>query len=259
MSAGTAPMRQPTQREDVVMTLGSGWVEWVYEGCMVALAVAVVAMLPMPDRGWVRLANIAIWGIFVVDYAVRLALSRDRRAFARRNIADLVAILPLDLFRIARVARLARLVRLARAFTVLWRVSRHVRGVLSTNGLAYVLGTSVAVVLLGAGGILAVEPGITDLGDAIWWSVVTATTVGYGDIAPTSGVGRLLASALMVIGIGTIGMVTGSIATYFIHGDESGDLPPDVAHVRERLSEWNDLEPAERRGLSSLLESLAAE
>lgn len=74
-----------------------------------------------------------------------------------------------------------------------------------------------------------------------------------------SGIGRLLASALMVIGIGTIGMVTGSIATYFIHGDDDGDLPPDVAHVRERLSDWNDLRPAERRGLSSLLESLAAE
>ena len=51
--------------------------------------------------------------------------------------------------------------------------------------------------------------------DALWWSFVTASTVGYGDISPQTGLGRLIASILMLVGIGTIGMLTGTIATYF--------------------------------------------
>ena len=53
--------------------------------------------------------------------------------------------------------------------------------------------------------------------ESIWWSFVTATTVGYGDISPVSLGGRIIASMLMLVGIGTIGMLTGTIATYFLN------------------------------------------
>lgn len=56
--------------------------------------------------------------------------------------------------------------------------------------------------------------------DALWWSFVTVTTVGYGDISPVSSFGRVIAGLLMAFGIGFIGMLTGTIATFFIKKTE---------------------------------------
>lgn len=195
--------------------------------------------------------------MFVVDYGVRLGLSSDRRTFLKRNIPDLVAILPLDLFRIARLARLARLFRLVRVVSVLWRTSRTVRGILTANGLAQVLAVSGVTILGGALAIRTVEPELGHFWDALWWSVVTATTVGYGDLSPVDPVGRVIAGVLMLVGIGTIGMLTGSIATYFISEHENARVPPDIAHVRERLADWAELSAAERQAMVSILSSLA--
>lgn len=88
----------------------------------------------------------------------------------------------------------------------------------------------------------------------MWWSLVTATTVGYGDISPASPMGRMIAALLMVVGIGTIGMVTGSIATYFIQGRDGQHADPDVEHVRIRLESWEELSIDERRRLVRLLD-----
>jgi hypothetical protein len=60
------------QREPVVLSLGTGRILLVYEGVMVAKALLVIALLPFPNEGWVRSANLAIWAIFVVDYFTRL-------------------------------------------------------------------------------------------------------------------------------------------------------------------------------------------
>jgi len=94
------------------------------------------------------------------------------------------------------------------------------------------------------------------LGDGIWWSVVTSTTVGYGDLSPVTPIGRGLAVVLMIVGIGTIGMITGSIATYFIE-DGGNDLPSHVTFVRQELARWHELSHAERRRVAVLIDGLS--
>jgi voltage-gated potassium channel len=230
---------------------------WTYEAAMAALALAVVALLGLADEGWVRTANLSIWAAFVVDYGVRVALSEDRRVFVRHNIPDLIAILPLDFLRIARLARLSRLVRLVRAGTILWRVTRNARGVLSTNGLGWVLAVALTAVLVGSLAVWSAEPRFGNFGDALWWSIVTATTVGYGDLSPSTTAGRAIAAVLMLIGIGTLGMLTAAIATFFIAGHR-GKQNEQVEWVREQLERWDELEPAERRRLAAMLQGLAA-
>ena len=61
--------------------------------------------------------------------------------------------------------------------------------------------------------------------DSLWWAFVTATTVGYGDISPKTHIGRFVAIFLMLIGIGTFGMITGTIATYFLN--KQNDIAPN--------------------------------
>ena len=231
---------------------------WVYEATMASLALAVVWLLTVPDEGWARTANLAIWAVFLIDYAVRLVLAGNRRQFVRSNIPDLIAILPLDVLRVARLARLARLTRLLRAGSVLWRVTTDVRGVLGTNGLGYVLAVTVAVVLAGGSAAAIVEDDLVTFGDGLWWALVTATTVGYGDISPVTPQGRAVAAVLMLVGIGTIGMLTGSIATYFLqqHRVESRENP-QVRWIRSQLENWDALDQAERRRLAAMLNGLA--
>lgn len=225
---------------------------WAYEIALAALALAVIWLLTLPEEGWVSTANWLIWAVFATDYLVRLAIAPDRRKFIRGHIPELIAALPLEPFRVLRIARLARLLR---AGAVLWRLTRNIRQVLGTNGLSYVLVFTGAVIVLGSAGIWLVEPGMESFGNALWWSVVTATTVGYGDLSPTEPLGRVIAVCLMMVGIGTIGMITGSIATHFI-AKKPIAIDPDVEHIRERLGQWAELPFQDRRQIASMLHAL---
>ena len=211
-----------------------------YELFMAVLALVVVGILfveftrPLTAEQEAMLANIdlTILAIFAVDYFYRLIRAQDMWQFFKGNIFDLIAIMPFDkAFRVARLARLVRLARLSRStrLTRTLRFSKVVRlfafskrigstftGVLRTNGLIYVVMVTIGIVLIGAFGILMFEDNMGTFGDALWWSLVTTTTVGYGDISPESTGGRVLAGFLMIVGIGFLGMVTGSVATFFV-------------------------------------------
>ena len=204
-----------------------------YEWSMAALAVLSVAVLFVDqDAAWARIANLVVYALFVVDYVTRLAVADDRRRFVRGNVVDLVAIMPADMLRLARVARLARL---ARAGSLLWRVSANLRAVLLTNGLGWVLLVASGTILAGAGAVFVADPTFETFGDALWWSIVTSTTVGYGDLSPTTALARGVAVIVMFVGIGTIGMLTGSIATYFTRlaatGEEAEADPAAVVEL----------------------------
>ena len=74
-------------------------------------------------------------------------------------------------------------------------------------------------------------------GDALWWSIVTCTTVGYGDISPSTTVGRVVAVILMLFGIGLIGMLTGAITTFFTQRDKQPADENDINELFGSLSE----------------------
>ncbi|MEV7991070.1 ion channel [Streptomyces sp. NPDC086077] len=159
-----------------------------------------------------------VWAAFAVDYVVRLWLTPDRRDFVRRNWMDLCAVaLPL-----------LQPLRLLRLVSTLLLVGRRARMASQIRLTTYVTGAVVGLLMFGSLAVLSVErdaPGgnIRTLGDAVWWSFTTMTTVGYGDHAPTTGVGRLLAVGLMLSGIALLGVVTANIAAWFISRFEKDD------------------------------------
>jgi len=224
--------------------------ERTLEWPMVILALAVVPALVVEDRTTsesVRLVAVTInwfvWLAFLFEFLLKLALCPDRRECVQRGWFDVTLIVlsppflvpdALQSTRSLRALRLVRLLRLVRAGTIAGIGLRTLRRLLHHRGLEYVLSVAVSTVALGAVGIYMVERGQTvqTLGDAFWWAVVTVTTVGYGDVSPRTGEGRLIAVALMFIGIAVISVFTATLASFFFAVDEEHE----TARLERRLS-----------------------
>lgn len=182
---------------------------------VVALVFLVAFALPIVDRGLdpdlQRLSAtvlIVTWWTFVADYVVRLVLARNRFAFIRSHLLDLVAV----------AVPALRPLLLLRVVAVLERSLEHS---LSGRLMVYVTSLTSLAVLVGALAVLSAEQdeaggNIERFSTALWWAVTTVTTVGYGDHYPVSTQGRLVAGVLMLCGIGLIGVVTASVASYVV-------------------------------------------
>jgi voltage-gated potassium channel len=187
------------------------------------------------------ITNWVVWLAFCAEFGIRWG-ANPRLRFVREAWFDLLLIVISPPFlvpdalqgtRSLRVLRLLRLVRAGAVAAIGLHLSRHLFG---RRKFHYTVLVAIAIVLLGALGMFAVETGqnhaIGSFGDALWWSVVTATTVGYGDLSPVTTEGRVIAVALMLAGIGVIGVFTATIASLFFAHDQ---VDP-VANVQERLN-----------------------
>ncbi|MFF3326814.1 potassium channel family protein [Streptomyces sp. NPDC002889] len=193
-------------------------------GLAVAFGGAYAVPIVAPDAAsWVHTLCSAVewvvWGAFAFDYLVRLVLAPGKWLFVRSHPLDLLAV----------VLPLVQPLRLLRVVATLLLVGRRARMAPQITLTTYVGGAVVGLMMFGSLAVLRVErdaPGgnIKTLGDAVWWSFTTMTTVGYGDHAPTTGLGRLLAVGLMLSGIALLGVVTANIAAWFIARFERDDV-----------------------------------
>jgi len=199
------------------------------------LVLPLVARLPAGIAGTLNAIDYLVWAIFVVEYLIRLYLAPSRRLFVTRHLIDL-AVIALPALRPLRALRLLRLLNLARAGVVLANALKRAREILTHRGLHFVLLAVLGVVLVCSAAELGFEQHARDatihnFGDAIWWATVTVTTVGYGDKYPVSPGGRGVAVVLMLAGIGLIGVLTATVASYFI--EEKTDQ--EKAELNQRL------------------------
>lgn len=152
--------------------------------------------------------NGVIWLAFAAEYLWRLRLAPDRRRFVRSHLLDLmVVVLP--------TIRSLRTIRVLRLLAVATRSWRQVFSVLRHRGLGKVISSVFALMIVGGLITFALEPQtFTNVGDAVWWVLVTSTTVGYGDFAPVSTGARLVAVIVMILGIGLVGIMTANIVDF---------------------------------------------
>ncbi|MFD5098807.1 potassium channel family protein [Streptomyces albidochromogenes] len=189
-----------------------------------AFALAYAVPIVAPDaNGVVRqvclVTEWVVWGAFALDYVVRLVLSPGKWLFVRSHPLDLLAVL----------LPLLRPLQLLRLVSTLLLVGRRARMAPQIQLTTYVGGAVVGLLMFGSLAVLEVERDSPDgnirtLGDAVWWSFTTMTTVGYGDHSPTTGLGRVLAVGLMLSGIALLGVVTANIAAWFISRFERDDI-----------------------------------
>ena len=174
--------------------------------------------------------------IFLVDFTYRLVTAPQRGAYFFRHFgwADLLASIPLPQLKILRVFRLMRVFRLLRELGPRAVVRTLVRD-RAGSALFALLIMGVLVLQFGSLVMLYVEqyaPGanITTASDAIWYTVVTISTVGYGDQYPVTDLGRIFGGVIIVVGVGIFGTFTGYLANLFLSprkGEEGAPVAAD--------------------------------
>lgn len=220
-----------------------------YDTTIIILALISVALVLLGFAEMVDLDNppyniidLLLWGVFVVDYGWRFFLSKGKWRFILENIFDLLAILPLNaiftvfrlgrIFRLARLTKLLKLTRLLRIVGLTGKLEKKIGKLLRTNGLLYIFYLNSFIVLVGSSILSVVEE--KSFSDCLWWALVTVTTVGYGDIVPVSLFGKWLAVLLMLVGIGTIGMLTSALTNFFVK--ENPDEQIKLDKLQDELS-----------------------
>ncbi|MFS1511928.1 potassium channel family protein [Chengkuizengella sp. SCS-71B] len=225
----------------------------VYEISLLILAITSVSLTFVTENETLLLVDWIVWGIFVIDVSIRFYTAEKKWEYVKKNPFDIIAIIPFDaIFQLARFVRLFRVIRAVAILSRLFKPS--IREILEINGLNKVIAAVFALIFIASIPIYFVEPSVESYDDAIWYSIVTATTVGYGDFSPETPWGRMIAVILMVFGIGLIGMVTGSIATYFMEGNKQEN--PKIDYLKKELDRLDELTNEEIDTMIDMLNKL---
>lgn len=206
----------------------------------IAYATQIIAR-PIGAAGGIAESIIWVtWAIFAVDYFIRVVIAENRWKWFYRHLIDLaIVVLPM-----------LRPLRLMRFLTVIALVQRSAGGILRGKVMIYTAAAALLIIAIAALAILDAEQGagaIRNFGDALWWAVVTMTTVGYGDFAPVTVVGRIVAAGLMIAGIALLGSVTATLASWIAERVAEKTAEAEVAtasqidELREEIAELKAL------------------
>ena len=151
------------------------------------------------------------WGAFASDLLYGLSTAKNKKSFLLKHPLDIAAVLlpflrPLRLLRIISFGGLAlQKVAMGKQFAITLKVF------IASIFIAYVAAIQITI------SERAVEgSNIKNFGDGLWWAITTVTTVGYGDKFPTTMEGKFLAVGLMIVGISLMGVITASVAAWFV-------------------------------------------
>jgi len=226
------------------------------------IASAILPLIVVPESsGWLGIVvGIVTWLVFVVDYVVRLRRLEHygRTGLGRFDLAIVVVTAPW--FLVPSVH--------AGGFVVLLRLARLARLVLASKGsrrlfdrIGRVAAVAAGVVVVGSLVAYYAEhptnPEFATVGDSLWWGIVTLTTVGYGDIVPHTATGRWAAVTIMVTGIAVLGVLAGSLASFFRLDESKADAGQPGSEPGGEPADTTAL-PAQDAALQALVAEVAA-
>lgn len=245
-----------TAEAPVLRTHGNAYNIFILVLTIFSLAIMLLLLLPISqaERDLLTMYDNAVCVIFLIDFGMNLAGAKPRRGYfiGERGWLDLLGSIPsfgfipfTALFRLARLSRLARITRLLRG-----QAGKDlVIDVLKNRGeYATFITVLLAGIVLSTASMLVLEfesrspdGNIKTGGDAIWWGLVTITTVGYGDFYPVTLMGRLTGVFVMFAGIGIIGALASILASLLVSPDEptasdtAAPAPPTDATATDEI------------------------
>jgi len=203
---------------------------------------------PLPEIARVlRVFDTLACGVFLFDFGLRFRRAPSKRAFMRWGWIDLLAsIATFDAGRWGRLLSVIRIARLLRGVRSFQRLAELLLGNRRRGGVASVMLVTLLVIILASVAILIVErtpqTNIHTAEDAVWWSVSTITTVGFGDKFPVTTEDRVLAMALMFFGVGLFGTLSGIVALFFFGKVEAeeDEILVEVRALRAEIAALRD-------------------
>jgi voltage-gated potassium channel len=203
---------------------------------VIFLAAYSVQVLAQPHGRLSLAINLVIvitYSAFLVDYLARLSLATNRRRWFIRHLVDL-AVIALPLLRPLRLLRL---------LVLLAALQKAIGGAIRGRVAIYTATSAVLLIYAASLAILETERGqpgarINNFGDAVWWCITTPTTVGYGDLAPVTGKGRVIAVLLMLGGISLVGVVTATLASWTCSAShrKTANIKPQPRRISKRYA-----------------------
>jgi voltage-gated potassium channel len=192
-----------------------------------------------PEQTWYRALfafGIGLWALFAADLLLRFIVSPVKRHFLRHNLLDTITV----------IVPQFRALRSLRAFTPNGILSKKT-GALTSGGAASAALAALIVVWVGSLMVLNAERSspkaeIVNIGDSVWWSFETITTVGYGDFVPVTWNGRLIAVLIMLVGISALGAVTATLSAVLVKRGHQASNPnaqvlAEIAELKSMVSQ----------------------
>ncbi len=215
----------------------------------VIVAMAAQTFLPLAAETIriLDLADTAICGFFAFDFGRSFLRAENKgRYMVTWGWLDLLSSIPtIDLFRYGRAARIFRIIRVLRVIRAARNISMYAYTFHMRNSPWAALFLAIMLLIVGSIAIVHLEGAgdgnIRAAEDALWWTFVTITTVGYGDFYPVTFGGRIVALSLMTVGIGLFGIFTAVVAARFVENDQDeteqalARVERELAAVREEL------------------------
>lgn len=205
---------------------------------LILYSVIIVMMESVPwfDSKYHKFLNISEWVVtvlFTIEYILRvLCINRPRKyIFSFFGIVDLLSTIPkyLSIFLVGsqyitafRILRLLRIFRILKLVSFVGEANNLIRALNASKAkiFIFIFFMLIISILLGTVMFIVEGPnnGYSDIPHSVYWTVVTLTTVGYGDISPQTPLGRLIATMIMLIGYGIIAVPTGIISAEYVAG-----------------------------------------
>lgn len=211
-----------------------------FEWPMVAVALWIVVQWYLEETGALpravaRMADWLVWLAFLLETLVLTAQVENKRVYLFGNWLNLLIITAGFPFfwQFAPLIGLLRSVRLVLVLALLLRMSKSARKLLSQHKLGTTLIVAFFAMVLSGIIMSRIDPSIGTVWDGMWWAWVTMATVGYGDVVPHSGAGRIFGALLILFGVVLLSLLTANLAAFFIGSDIGSDVEKVEREERE--------------------------
>ncbi len=180
------------------------------------------------------IGNLASWLVFVAEVVVMLCVAPSKKEWIRSHPLDIIIALLSEPF-LFPLLQLLRLLRLPRSMPV----GELLKNVLTPDGLRYIAFAALVLLVASAEAFHLTEH--VDYGNAIYWTITTVTTVGFGDIAPSDTASKIVACVVMLVGSVFFAVITGAVAQQFVyarndeHRKTEARLLAEIQQIGEQL------------------------
>lgn len=219
---------------------------------LIALLVETVATLPEQTSLLLTRIDNLICLLFIGDFFYQLAKAKSKLGYLKWGWIDLVSSIPnVEFLRWGRFIRMIRILRILRGIRSTRQILKYVFENRAQGTFASVAMISLVVLVFSSVVILNCETdpnsNIRSANDALWWSVVTMATVGYGDKYPVTVMGRIVGAFLMIAGVGLFGTFTAYVASFFVKSEQKEEKKRDEMMLVEVKALKQQLDQIEKR------------